>query len=152
MIPEEEILDYIHGYGYLTVKPREILPSFYKLEDGTILEATIIIESIVPDPRQQSGYQIRTHNYSIAYVPKEERKPAEFKPFNYAEILTDVISEDVRVEILREEFSTYELSNGMVLNIKAVVGQIQKSRKRTELGEPIYSININPIYKFKKKQ
>ena len=152
MIPEEEILGYIHEMGYLTIKPKEVLPSFYKLADGTILEATIIIESIVPDPRQQSGYQIRTRNYSVAYIPKEERKPAEFKPFNHAEILTDVISEDVGVEILREEFSTYELSNGMVLSMKAVVGQIQKSRKRTELGEPIYSININPIYKFKKKQ
>lgn len=50
-----------------------------------------------------------------------------------------------------EEFSTYELSNGVLLSIKAVAGQIQKSRKRTEFGEPIYSVNINPIIKFKKK-
>jgi len=151
MIPEEEILGYIHEMGYLTIKLKEVLPSFYKLADGTILEAAIIIESIVPDPRQQSGYQIRTRHYSVAYVPQNERKPTEYKPFNPAEILTDIVSDDVEAERLREEFSTYELSNGMILSIKAVVGQIQKSRKRTEFGEPIYSININPIYKFKKK-
>jgi hypothetical protein len=91
MIPEEEILGYIHEMGYLTIKPREVLPSFYKLADGTILEAAIIIESIVPDPRQQSGYQIRTRNYTVAYVPQNERKPTEYKPFNPVEILTDIV-------------------------------------------------------------
>lgn len=101
MIPEEEILRYIHEMGYLTIKPREVLPSFYKLADRTILEAGIRVESVIQDPRQQTGYQIRTSNYTIAYVPPQERRPPEFRPFTPAEILADVINDDVEAARLR---------------------------------------------------
>jgi hypothetical protein len=116
MIPEEEILGNIREMGYLTVKPRVILPSFYKLADGTILEAGIRIESIAKDPTQPSGYQVRVGNYTIAYVPSQERKPSEYRPFNPSEILTDIVNDDVEAEELKEEFSKYIFSTTMIHN------------------------------------
>ncbi len=150
MIPTEEILDNIRQMGYLTIKPIVISQSYYKLNDGTILQAHVNVDSIISDKGQPDGYSIRTSNFTIAYVPKEERKPQGFIPFNPAEIESSIIDEDVSYEPLSEGFSEYELSNGMVLSIRTVVGQIKKTKFYTEQGEPVYTVSISPVYKLKK--
>ena len=62
-----------------------------------------------------------------------------------------IIDEDVEFEVLQENFSVYDLSNDFVLSIKTVLGQVKKTDGLTATGEPIYTVNVNPIIKFKKK-
>lgn len=64
-ISEDQILARIHEMGYITLKPMEVNPSYYDLKDGTIIEAGIRIEAVVPDPRQPNGYNVRTSNYAM---------------------------------------------------------------------------------------
>jgi len=150
-ISEDQILTRIHEMGYITLKPIEVNPSYYELTDGTIIEAGIRIEAVVPDPTQPNGYNVRTSNYAVTYVPRNARTPERYRPLtSAAELATGIVEEDVENRILKEEFSSYALSNGMTLSIKAVVAQIQKTRFFTEQGEPIYSVQISPVYKFKK--
>lgn len=149
-ISEDQILARIHEMGYITLKPMEVNPSYYELKDGTIIEAGIRIEAVVPDPRQPNGYNVRTSNYAVTYVPRNARNPGGYRPFTAAELATGIVEEDVEIKTLKEKFSSYALSNGMTLSIKAVVAQIQKTRFFTEHGESVYSVNISPVYKFKR--
>ena len=150
MIPEEEIGNNVKEMGYITLKPRAIYPSYYKLNDGTIIEAHIHVNYLLPDPLNPQGFAVNSTNLVTAFVPKEKRKPTAFEPYSPAELQSGVIEEDVDYEVLRENFSVYDLSNGLVMSIKTVMGQIRKTKYYSRDGEPIYMVNINPILKIKK--
>ena len=152
MIPEEEILDNLKDMGYILASPRALYPSYYKLADGTIIKALININYLIPDPQSPQGFAINSTNTVSAFVPRENRHPELFKEYNPADILKSVVDDDVNFEVLRENFSVYDLSNDMVLSVKTVVGQIRKTSLYTRDGEPIYHINTNPIIKAKKPQ
>ncbi|MCA2003795.1 MAG: hypothetical protein QXE84_03310 [Candidatus Nitrosotenuis sp.] len=150
VVPEEEIESWIKEMGYMTVKPRAIYPSYYKLSDGTVIRALVNINYIIPNPKTPDGFTVNSNNIISAYVPKEKRNPAAFQPYNPAELRSGIIEEDMEAEPLRENFSVYELSNGMVMSVKTVAGQISKTKYFTPDGEPVYIVNINPIVKIKK--
>jgi len=152
MIPEEEIQANIKEMGYVTVNPLKLEPSYYKLVDGTIIKAIVNINYLLPDPKSPQGYSINSHNTINAYIPIEKRNPMAFQPYNPAQLREGIIDEDVEAEMLRENFSVYELSNGMILSVKTVLGQITKTKYYTQEGEPVYIVNTNPIIKIKKKQ
>jgi hypothetical protein len=151
MTPEEEILEKIHEMDYVTISPRKISSSYYKLADGTILKVFINIDYLVLDPRQPGGYAVSSTVMTSAFVPREKRRPEAYTAYTASDINAGIIEEDVDNEVLQEDFSTYELSNGFILSIKAVLGQVRKTKFVTQQGEPIYSVDVNPIIKFKKK-
>lgn len=151
MIPEEEVLAEIKEMGYVTIKPRVEKPSYYKLSDGTIIKALVHINSIVPDPRKPDGFNVNPTNLVSAFVPKEKRNPAGFQQQPQGtDLAQGIIEQDVDFDVLKEDFSVYELSNGLILSVKTVVGQIGKTKYYTKDGEPIYLVNMNPIIKVKK--
>ncbi len=150
MIQEEEIQHNLSDMGYIIITPRALYPSYYKLTDGTIVRALININYLIPDPQAPQGFAINSTNEITAFVPRENRHPELCQPYNPTNLLVDPIDDDVGFEVLRENFSVYDLSNGMVLNVKTVVGQIIKTKYYTHGGEPIYNINTNPIIKAKK--
>lgn len=151
MIPDEEIQSHIREMGYISATPRAIYPSYYKLNDGTILKALVTVNYLLPDPRQPDGFNVNTTNILSAYVSKEKRRPQQYRPFTQAEITSSIIDEDVEFEVLRENFSVYELSNGLVLSLKTVVGQVKKTNLVDFGGEPIYIVDTKPIIKIKKQ-
>jgi len=150
MIPEEEILGSLKDMGYILATPRALYPSYYKLADGTLVRALIHINYLLPDPKSPQGFGINSINSVSAFVPKEKRHPEAFVPYNPSELQSGIIDEDMEFEVLRENFSVYDLSNGLVLSVKTVVGQVKKTKFLTKDGEPVYSINTNPILKSKK--
>jgi len=151
MIPEEEIQSNIKEMGYITATPRAIYPSYYKLNDSTVLKVVVNVNYLLPDPRQPEGYSVNASNIFSAFVPKEKRKPQAFRPYNPAELANNIIDEDVEFEVLRENFSVYDLSNGMVLSLKPVTGQVKKTSLYDVGGEPIYIVTVNSVIKIKKQ-
>ena len=150
MIPEEEILNTIHEMGYITVKARAIFPSYYKLSDGTILKAHVNVHALIADPRSPDKISLNSINEVVAYIPKQKRRPEAYQQYEPTELAANIIDDDVEFEVLREEFSVYDLSNNMILSIKTVVGQVRKTKYLTVHGESVYTVNINPVIKFKK--
>lgn len=150
VVPEEEIEANIKEMGYITVKPRVIYPSYYKLKDNTIIKALINVNYLVPDPKAPDGFAISSTNTIVSFVSKEKRKPMAYESYNPAELQSGIIDEDMEAEPLRENFSVYDLSNGMVMSVKTVVGQISKTKYYNRDGEPVYLVNANPIIKVKK--
>ena len=154
MIPEEEITANIKEMGYILAKPRVIYPSYYRLQDNTnaIVEAIVRINFLIPYSRSPQGFSVNPNNIITVFVPKEKRRPEAFVPFTPQDLQAGIIEDDVEFEVLRENFSVYDLSNGLVLSIKTVMGQIRKTKYVAVTGEPLYLININPIIKVKKPE
>lgn len=151
-IPHEEVDGWIKDMGYITVTPRTLEPSFYKLKDGTVIKAIININHLIADPKSSQGFAINSSNVVSCYVPKEKRNPAAFQKFDQAELQGGIIDDDMEPETLRENFSVYDLSNGMVLSVKTVVAQISKTKFYTQDGESIYLVNSTPVVKVKKNK
>ena len=149
MIPEEEVFKNIKEMGYITVKPITIWPSYYKLSDGTIIRALVNINYLLANPLSPEGFTINSNNSVNAYVPKEKRYPGKFEEYNPSDLQSGIIDADVEFEVLRENFSVYEMSNKIKISIKTVVGQIRKTKFYTKEGEPVYIISPNPIIKTK---
>lgn len=150
MTSEDEINQDIVEMGYVLPKIRAHYPSFYKLTDGTLLRVVVLLNHIIPVPNKLEDYDINTTNIVSCFVPREKRRPELFVPSPNVTIQSSVVDEDVELEVLRENFSVYDLTNGMVVSIKPVLGQVKKTNLYTVIGEPIYITNINPIVKFKK--
>jgi len=150
MIPEEEVIQNIRDMGYVNVELATHHPSYYKLDDNTIIKALVQIHALIPNPRNPEGFSVSSTNIINAYVPKENRNPEAFVQYTSQQLNEGIVNEDVNFEVLRENFSVYKLSNGLTLSVKTVVGQIKKSRYFTQDGEPVYIVNTQPIIKVKK--
>jgi hypothetical protein len=149
---EDNIQKTILDMDYVVPRPVAINPSYYKLKDETIIKAFININHLIPDPNSSDGYAVNSTNIIMAYVPKNNRHPELAKPYNLSELKGAIIDEDIEPVTLKEDFSTYELSNGLTMSIKAVAGQISKTIHYNPDGEPVYIVNIAPIVKMKKSK
>ncbi len=153
MIPEEEILANIRDMGYVTCTPRRIRPSYYKTNDGigTIICVLIRPNHVVPVTNSPDGFTINHTVQISSFTPKENRRPQKFQEHQPGDVQSGITEVDVDCEPLSEEFSVYDLSNGLVLSMKTVVGQINRTKFFTPEGEPMYTVDANPIIKFKKR-
>jgi hypothetical protein len=145
----EDIERTIENYGYLLVKPKKIRPSYYRIiDDGTIIEALIRIESIVQS-EGPAGYGVKTSNSVKSYVPREKRKPSQQQSAQPQpnELVSGTIEEDIKSDELSSEFSEYEISDGTTVSIRTIVNQINKTKFYSPDGEPIYSVITTPVIK-----
>lgn len=147
----ENIENEIKEMGYVLATPRNIEPSYYRLTDGTILKIIVTISHLIPDPRKPDGLAVNTNNIVSSFVPRENRVTQESTPAPLVFTDNDILEDDVDFEVLRENFSNYDLSNQLVISVKPVLGQVKKTRYLTAEGEPIYTITINPIIKIKRQ-
>lgn len=148
-IPTHEIEVWIKDMDYITITPRTIDPSYYKLTDGTIIKAHTQVQHVTADPKNPKGFSLNSNSITVAYIPKEKRKPDFFHPYDNSEIQKSISEEDMEVVTLRENYNVYDLSNGMVLSLKTVVGQVNKTSLVTPEGEPVYMVNTTPLIKIK---
>lgn len=147
MTSDAEFLKSIEEMGYLNAELISQKWSSYKLIDGTIIRVTIIPYNITVVNQNTDTYTMGHQNIVSAFVSKDKRFKDKFDPTLINKPLTksDIDSHDVEYIDNCEEFSTFKLDNGVVIKIKAVVGQIRKFTRVTVSGEPIYSINVNPV-------
>lgn len=145
----DEIYKNIQDMGYITTTSRHApVPSFYKLSDGTILSLITHINHLVQNPINPNDASANlTTPQVLAFVPQNKRDPSGKQAGKNASMT--IINEDVDYETLNENFNVYDLSNGTVLSIKTVLGQVQKTDLHTDMGEPIYTINSQPVIKVK---
>lgn len=137
----------IKDMGYLVVKPIKVLPSYYELEDGSILEALTRIESVIKDKNNPIGFFINTSNTTKVYTHAENRDPTKFESFTAADLASGIVDQDVESKELFSDYSEYELSNDIVVKIKTIVSQIQKTKFYSQDGEPVYTVSITPVMK-----
>lgn len=149
MTNEEEIIKQIHSMGYVTLKPKKVIPSYYKLKDGSIISALINPNFFLQINESVDGFGGGSTNIVSVFVPKEMRKPEEFKSLSPNQISAGITDTDVSFTPILEEFNEYEMSNGMILSIKTIVSQIKKTKFYTAGGEPVYEVSTIPAVKVK---
>ena len=137
--------------GYITATPRGTPePSFYKLpKDNILVSALTNVSHLVSHITDPNGMSMNASTDVHAFVLKEDRK-INYKALD-PNFKIETIEEDIEYEVLRENFNVYDLSNGMVMSVKTIISQINKTNGHNQEGEPIYNVNAQPIVKFKKK-
>lgn len=146
--PTEAMTDSIRKMGYVTVEPKSSLqPSFYRLKDGTLIQALICVNYLIPDHAAPDGYVASTLTTTVSYVPAENRTPDRHVPFDPSSLTSNILDDDMKPEALTENFNTYSMSNGMTLSVKSAVGQVGKTKFYTVHGEPLYVVSATPVFK-----
>ncbi len=145
-VPIQEIYGSIKNMGYVTATPQKPLqPSFYKLPDGSILSLLIRISHLVIDPTDRRRIAINSVSDLHVFVDGNRRKPQAESPRQQGSLF--VLDDDVKTITLREEFNTYDLSNGDIMSVKSVIGQVRKLDGFSKNGEPIYNVDSQPVIK-----
>lgn len=138
--------------GYITILSSTIESSYFKLENGTMIKTFVYLDNVKKDPKSPNGYAVDASLSSNCYVPLEHLLPDLFEPFPTNQLNVKIIEEDIPFETIRDNFSVYNMSNGMTISIKPVIAQIDKTRFFKPTGEPIYFVRQTPLIKIKKKK
>jgi hypothetical protein len=83
----------------------------------------------------------------------ENRKTESFKPYSVAATAdeSNIEVQDLEFDVLKEDFTVYNLSNSWTLKVKPVLAQVNKTKLFSVDGEPIYTVNISPVLKITKQ-
>jgi hypothetical protein len=87
----------------------------------------------------------------IASLPEKLRGPPSTQKYSPEELSKNIEIEDLEFKTLKDNWNVYRLSDGLTVSIKCEVTQINKTRLFNEFGEPIYTVNITPLFKVKMK-
>lgn len=139
-----EIAEHVQAMGYILAVPKSTpVPSYYKLGDGTILSVLVKINHVLTDA-SESGTGAINHSTDIhAYVPHRYRPHISTQPDRPPAI----VDQDVECTTLREAFNDYAIGEDITISAKAVVAQVAKTDAYSNAGEPVYSLNVQPVVK-----
>ena len=152
MITVDNLNDEIKKMGYVIAIPRGTpIPSFYKLADGTILSAMIVVNHALQNPSKPDILSINNGISLKTFVPSSKRDLNKKRLAAQTGSIASIVDEDVQYETLHERFNEYNLSNGAVLGVKTIIGQVQKTALCNNQGEPIYNVDTQPMFKIKQK-
>lgn len=144
----ESIQDRIKRMGYITVTPRKRpTPSFYELEDGTIISVMITINHILQDPNDPNMIGMNRETSILVFVDRKNRDP--FGEKHARKRTRPVVNKSVPFRPLLEKFNTYDLSNYKILRLKTVVTRIRKTETYNDAGEAEYGVDTEPIIRFR---
>lgn len=124
----------------------EILKEFwdkYQLSDGTQIKTRAILTEVRRMPKGNGfeytcGFQgLR----SILLSPESRGSPSEGQLTK--ERVRDSIWNDMRYDIISEEWSEYLTDDGTRIRLKSTVTQIRKSSLYQPNGDPIYDVRMN---------
>ena len=147
---EDEIINEIKSMGYIIATSSKIIPSYYRLKDNTIIKVIVIINHLIPEKDRPDNFGINSTNIVSTFVPIKERKTESFKSYPLTTNETNIEVQDLEFDVLKEDFTVYDLSNGFILKVKPVLAQVNKTKSFSFDGEPIYTVNIAPIIKITK--
>ena len=144
MLNNTDVEKLIRSMGYISATPKSTpTPSYYKLEDGTILSVLINVNHVLMDT-PKSGGGIINHGTDIrVYVPNRYKTNKTTQPDRSPAI----VNQDIGCTPLREEFNNYTVDNNVTISVKAVVGQVVKMDAHNNVGEPVYNIDVQPVIK-----
>jgi len=147
-----EIEKSLNDMDYITIVSSVIESSYFKLENGTIIKAFVHLDHMRKDEKLPNGYAIEASSSSNCYLPPEHLQPSSFQPWNPNQLRIGIIEEDMPFETIHDNFSVYQMSNGMIISIKPVITQIDKTRFFKPTGESVYIVHQSPLVKVKKRK
>lgn len=116
--------------------------SLYKLDDGSLLKAKIVLVRLIREKEDPDGnplFGFIATNVLGVIPPKEPDMDILKKQ-----------DEDVGFKIEREEWNEYKVDDTIKVMIKPVLVQVMRTGNLDPRGDPIYNVNIQPIMRINK--
>lgn len=148
----EDAYEKIKNYGYVLITSQKVVPCYYELDGGNILECIFTLQGILPHPtnKNQINFNLRQHYH--VFSPETDRALNMPEPSNQPNPInasTKIINQDVDFSVIHEEFSVFKLSNKLTISVKPAIVQIRKLDVSTINGEPTYNVESHPLIKQK---
>lgn len=124
--------------------------NLYKIEDGTILKLKLVFIKVIREGVDSVGnpiYSINSQNVVGIIPPKELMGPPSNRSYTPQEIADSIVKEDLKFEVIREDWNEYKLKDGTTLYIKPVVTMVSRTSLFDRRGEPIYNVQSQIIIK-----
>lgn len=137
-----EITKEITEMGYIIPTFEKPTPSFYRLEDGVILAVLIRLNHLVIDDHNPAQPKVNATTECFTFTSNREHMPSQPDEIRSPSI----VQENVPFEVMLEKFNPYRLSNGMVVNVKTVLGQVNKMDGYDLDGAPAYAVAAQPAF------
>jgi len=141
----------IKRLGYTPFKIKKEKPSFYKLEDGTILKVITVVNAVIMNKKKLNVISVDAQNVVSAFVPKKLHGALTTKPVSIPEASKKIDIEDLDFEIISEPFNEYRVDGKYTMKLKTILNQVNRSKLLNNVGQPIYLINTTLSTKFKSK-
>jgi len=138
------------GYTPFTIKIER--PNYYRLDDGSILRVYSILNAVTLDASRPDGMSVNEQNVVVAFVPKKLRGEPTNQVYTLEDYNKNMDIEDMKFEIIFEDFNEYDLDGKHILSIKTSLSQVSRVKLYNARGEPIYLVNTAPIPKIKTKK
>ncbi len=149
MLALDEPTNQITNMGYIeTIPLKPIIPSFYKLEDGTIISVLCKLTHILKASTGTKHMNLIINDEVHVFVPPEKR----IVPNKMSKNPDNIISKDVTHVPIKEEFNVYDINADFTINVKTLVSQVVKTNQTNLRGEPIYKVNLHPLIQIKQKE
>jgi len=129
--------------------------NLYKLEDGSLLRARVILSGVLADDlkkieenikegkKPELKLRFRSNRIFAVESPPELRGPPDFNRYTTEELRSFVVKEDLDFETIKEVWNVYELENGIIIKLRLSPINISKTSKFDSGGMPLYLIDAN---------
>lgn len=119
--------------------------SRYLVSDGTQLKIKVavvdLLRSVDLSPTGYPNVGIASQNLVSAIVPDRLKRLPSKEPWNPK---TDV-GEEMKFEVMEEKWQEYHTPDAFKVLVKPVLMKVFRYDKYNNFGEPIYSVNVQPL-------
>ena len=141
----------IKKFGYVSFNAKRESPSFYQLDDGSMLRVYPILNSII-SPDNKTIMEINMKNVIAAYVPKKLRGAPATKTVSVKQSVKNHDDDDVDFNVISEPFNEYVLDSRQIMKLRTHLTHVIRSKERNATGEPIYIVNTSFSVKLKNRK
>lgn len=122
----------------------------YKLKDGSTLRVRIIVSGILKESDNSVAFQVK-EVYNVIPNPKYLGVPSP--PLKLGEKIEDYVEEeDIMIIDKTENWNTYRVpSENLLVSVRGELVLISRTSRHDERGIPAYLVNIQLLFKPKKK-
>ena len=119
--------------------------STFKVEDGTVLKARVLLVSFarVEDPKPgEANFFFAIHTVFGVESPNEIRRPLDAATYSPSDLMKDLEpgKEDMKFTTLTDYWSEYVLEDSTRLSLKVSPTRIMRARKADLAGNPQYVV------------
>lgn len=123
--------------------------SIYTVKGGAVIKMKLILLKLFLKDVDDSGNPRFTAGSSLIFavsVPPEMKGTPSNEPITQKQIEDSIVQSDIPFETVKEEWNEYNVE-GAVVSVKPIATIISKSSLFDSNGDPIYSVQNQPIVK-----
>jgi len=138
-------MDVPKEYGYIAFKCLKDSWSEYLLNDKTIIKIKTMLLKV--RDMEQNEQSLNEQNIIVTYSPKDVKGSPSNEKISIKDLAESVKNSDLEFETKVEEWSEYELENGLKIHFKPILISVSSTDKFDSYGEPVYIIQTQTLHK-----